>query len=114
MKTTAPIAADLVFRAVSDPTRLRIVNLLRGGELCVCDLVDVLRVPQPKASRHLAYLRRAGLVIARKDGLWSYYRLAPAHTSFHAKLLECLASGFTGEAAFARDAKRLAARPKCC
>src|SRR5437868_10313270 len=85
---------DLMFRAFSDRTRLRILHLLRDGELCVCDLVKVLSVPQPKASRHLAYLRRAGLVVARKDGLWAHYRLAPARSAFHEKLLDCLASCF--------------------
>lgn len=82
--------ADLLFRAFSDRTRLRILNLLRGGELCVCDLVTALRVPQPRASRHLAYLRKLGLVLARKEGYWSYYRLAPASGALHAQLLECL------------------------
>jgi len=65
-----------VFRALADPTRLRIVGLLAGGEVCVCDLHASLRIPQPKTSRHLAYLRRAGLVDARKEGLWVHYRLA--------------------------------------
>ena len=82
--------ADSLFRAFSDRTRLRILNLLLGGELCVCDLVKALRVPQPRASRHLAYLRKAGLVLARKQGYWSYYRLAPASNALHTKLLECL------------------------
>ena len=114
MKTKAAINADVVFRAVSDPTRLRILNLLRGGELCVCDLVVVLRVPQPKASRHLAYLRRVSLVTARKDGQWSYYRLAPARNAFHQKLLDCLTACFGDEPEFARDVKRLGDRSKCC
>ena len=61
-KTLTP-PVDFMFRAFSDRTRLRILHLLRGGELCVCDLVEVLGVPQPKASRHLAYLRKAGLVL---------------------------------------------------
>jgi ArsR family transcriptional regulator len=65
-----------VFRALADPTRLRIVGLLAGGEICVCRIYEALRIPQPKASRHLAYLRRAGLVDARKQGLWVHYRLA--------------------------------------
>ena len=75
MKTKAANPVDAMFRAVSDRTRLRILNLLRDGELCVCHIVDVLGVPQPTASRHLAYLRRARLVMVRKEGLWSYYRL---------------------------------------
>jgi ArsR family transcriptional regulator len=72
------IPVPAVFRALSDPTRLRILHLLQGGELCVCDLVDILDVPQPTASRHLAYLRKTGLVLTRKEGHWNYYRLAPA------------------------------------
>ena len=56
MKTKAANPVDLMFRAIADPTRLRILGLLRGGERCVCELVDILRCPQPKASRHLAYL----------------------------------------------------------
>ena len=67
---------ERVFRALADPTRLRIVGLLAGGEICVCHLHETLRIPQPKTSRHLAYLRRAGLVDARKEGLWVHYRLA--------------------------------------
>lgn len=78
MKTKPANATDLAFRAFSDWNRLRIVNLLRGGELCVCDLVDVLGLPQPVASKHLAYLRRAKLVASRREGLWVYYQLAPA------------------------------------
>lgn len=68
MKTNPASRVDLVFRAVADPTRLRILNLLRGGECCVCELVDSLRVPQPKASRHLAYLRRANSL--RRPSEW--------------------------------------------
>jgi ArsR family transcriptional regulator len=96
-----------MFRAFSDRTRLRILHLLAGGELCVCDLVRVLRVPQPTASRHLAYLRRAGLVLTRREGLWSYYRLAPAATPFHQKLIECLGCCFAEVPELAKDAKRL-------
>jgi ArsR family transcriptional regulator len=109
---------DLAFRAFSDRTRLRILNLLRGGELCVCDLIDVLGVPQAKVSRHLAYLRRAGLVHVRKDGLWSYYTLTAAKGAFHTKLLECLACCFTDVPELAKDAARLGRQkkcgPKCC
>jgi ArsR family transcriptional regulator len=98
---------DLLFRAFADRTRLRILHLLRGGEVCVCDLQRVLGVPQPKVSRHLAYLRRAGLVLARKQGLWSYYALAPARDAVHRKLLECLATCFAHVPELARDDVRL-------
>ena len=118
MKTTAIAKsanrADLMFRAFSDRTRLRILNMLRDGELCVCHIVDLLEVPQPKASRHLAYLRRAGLVVARKQGLWSYYRLAPAKSKFHQKLLDCLGCCFGEVPELAKDARRLAGRKGCC
>ena len=63
--------------------------------MCVGDVVEVLRVPQPKASRHLAYLKKAGLVVARKSEQWHYYSLAPAKSPFHQKLLECLACCFS-------------------
>jgi ArsR family transcriptional regulator len=92
--------AQLLFRAVADPTRLRTLSLLLGGELCVGDLVTLLQEPQPTASRHLAYLRRAGLVQVRKDGLWSFYSLAPATRKPHLQLLECVR-------AFAEELPRL-------
>jgi ArsR family transcriptional regulator len=113
-KTKAIQTADLTFRAVADPTRLRLLNLLRGGERCVCELVDSLRIPQPKASRHLAYLRRAGLVSVREDGRWAYYALTPARNQFHAKLLECLESCFTEVPIMKRDSRRMQQTGKCC
>ena len=64
-----------LFQALGDATRLRILGLLLTGEVCVCHIHESLHIPQPKASRHLAYLRRAGLVDTRRDGLWVFYRL---------------------------------------
>jgi ArsR family transcriptional regulator len=108
-KTVAPThRVDLIFRAFSDPTRLRILHLLQGGERCVGDIVCVLRVEQPSASRHLAYLRRAGLVVVRKAKMWSYYSLAPAEVPFHQKLLECLACCFREVPKIQKDAARAA------
>jgi ArsR family transcriptional regulator, arsenate/arsenite/antimonite-responsive transcriptional repressor len=103
-----------MFRAFSDRTRLRILHMLRDGELCVCHIVDLLGVPQPKASRHLAYLRKAGLVKARKAGQWSYYRLAPPTNKFHRTLLDCLGCCFQEVPELARDAKNLARHKACC
>jgi ArsR family transcriptional regulator len=105
-----------MFRACSDPTRLRILSLLRAGEACVGDIVTVLDVPQPSASRHLAYLRRVGLVVARRDEQWVHYSLAPAKGDAHAKLLELLAVlAEGGEArADAKKAARLRADGGCC
>ena len=119
MKTRAASSVDQMFRAFSDRTRLRILSMLRRsqsgqGELCVCEIVGVLAVPQPKVSRHLAYLRRAGLVEARREGLWMYYRLAPAQNAFHQKLLDCLTCCFDDVPQLARDAKKLKQSPGCC
>jgi ArsR family transcriptional regulator len=86
---------DLMFRAFSDRTRLRILYLLQAGECCVGNLVEILELEQPSVSRHLAYLRRAGLVSVRKAGLWAYYSLAAPQTPFHQKLLECLGCCFS-------------------
>ena len=109
--------ADVKFRAFSDQTRLRILHLLQAGELCVNDLVKIIGVPQPTASRHLAYLRRAELVMARKEGQWIYYRLTPARNSFHKQLLRCLAKCFDEAPEIQRDAARAAKLRKsggCC
>ncbi len=81
-----------IFTALADPTRLRILNLLMEGELCVCDVMSVLKEPQSKISRHLAYLREAGLVEARKQGLWMYYSLATPSLRLVRAVLESLTS----------------------
>ena len=65
-----------LFKAVADPVRLRLLNLLAAGEVCVCHLHEALDLPQSTVSRHLAYLRKRGLVVGRKEGLWVHYRLA--------------------------------------
>ncbi len=82
---------DSMFRVFADHTRLRILLLLQDGPLCVGDLVEILRAPQPTVSRHLAYLRRSRFVETRQHGLWMFYELAPAQSALHSKLLECLA-----------------------
>ena len=108
---------DKVFRAFADQTRLRILHLLQDGELCVSDLIDILKIPQAKASHHLNYLRRAGLVEVRKEGLWCFYRLQPAQSQFHEKLLECLGHCFADVPGLAADRKRAAkvkASGGCC
>ena len=108
MLQTSRLPVDRLFRAFSDRTRLRILRLLQQEELCVCDLVSILRVPQPTASRHLAYLRRAGLVRVRKNQSWSYYSLAEPRNSFHANLLTCLRTCFGEVPELARDEARRA------
>ncbi len=94
-QTDVSNSVDLMFRAFSDRTRLRILCLVRKKEFCVGDIVDILQVPQPRISRHLAYLRKAGLARVRKSGLWCYYSLTPAQTAFHRKLLSGLRDCFS-------------------
>jgi ArsR family transcriptional regulator, arsenate/arsenite/antimonite-responsive transcriptional repressor len=75
MKAHSLDSLEGLFKALADDTRLRILALLAAGEVCVCHIHGALDLPQPTVSRHLAYLRRAGLVAARRDGLWMHYRL---------------------------------------
>jgi ArsR family transcriptional regulator len=117
MKTRAPNSSvPGAFRALSDSTRLRIVHLLLPGELCVCDLMAVLRLSQPLVSRHLAYLRRAGLVESRSEGAWRYYRLASSPDAWTATLLECVRQCSAEMPQLATDAARLRGirRRGCC
>ncbi len=79
-----------LFAALADETRLRIVNLLSRGELCVCEIVKILGAPQSKISRHLATLRHAGLVNGRREGAWMHYSLTEADTPLRRMLAEWL------------------------
>jgi ArsR family transcriptional regulator, arsenate/arsenite/antimonite-responsive transcriptional repressor len=82
----------LLFAALSDRTRLRLLNLMDGSEVCVCYFVEILGQSQPKISRHLAYLRRAGVVAARREGKWMHYRIVlPSHAGAARILRETLA-----------------------
>src|ERR1700741_1528734 len=97
---------DHVFKALADPTRIRILGLLASGEICVCHIHESLRLPQSLVSRHLAYLRRAGLVATRKEGLWVHYRLAARHDSVMQSLLDAVYHCVGHLSAVAKDAKR--------
>lgn len=91
LTATRTTSAPSVFRALSDHTRLRILSLLTGrDEICVCDLMAVLDLPQAKVSRHLAYLRKAGLVAGRKQDQWIHYRLVPPTGKIHTAVLACV------------------------
>jgi len=79
-----------VFRAFADETRLRILNLLLEGEMCVCDLCEVLDLLQPRISRHLGYLARAGLVTVRQEGKWKYYSIVQKPSDLRGSLLNCV------------------------
>lgn len=81
---------DLLFRALAEPTRLRLLNLIADREICVCYFVEILRISQPKVlkvSRHLADLRRAGIVAARREGKWMHYRLVAPKDQAAASIL---------------------------
>ena len=87
--------ANQLFKAFTDETRMRILHILTIDEMCVCQIMEILSVPQSKASRHLSYLRRAGLVKSRKQGLWIHYSLNVPKASLHRTLMgflrECFA-----------------------
>ena len=110
--TPTPKVKDLealtsVYAALADPTRLRILSLLGDGEICVCHIHASLDVPQPTASRHLAYLRKAGLVEARREGIWMHYRLAPQDNPVVAAVVKAALHALTHTDISARDERRL-------
>ena len=96
-----------VYRALADETRLRILALLRNGEVCVCHLQGSLRLPQPTISRHLAYLRKAGLAEARRDGVWMYYRLACPGSPVVKQVVESALHAMTHAESTVKDIARL-------
>lgn len=98
-----------IYSALADPTRLRILALLKDGEICVCHIHDSLKVPQPTASRHLAYLRRAGLVASRRAGIWMHYKLVPPQDPVVAAVLAAALHALSHTEVSARDQKRLQA-----
>jgi len=108
------ISMEQLFQALADSTRLRILGLLLAGEVCVCDIHESLRIPQPKASRHLAYLRRAGLVETRRDGLWMHYRLAVAGDPVERTIRDAVSHALGHSDTVRKDAERLEKRTGCC
>lgn len=103
---------DTVFKGFADPTRIRILSLLAAGELCVCDLVDILDLPQPTVSRHLAYLRKANLVAVTRDSNFAHYRLAEPKGDVHRNLIACVKSCFTGIKSLDAERKQAVERVK--
>ncbi len=101
---------ETVFKALADRTRLRILGLLLEGEVCVCHIHESLDVPQPTVSRHLAYLRRAGLVEGRKDGLWVHYSLASVKDPVMRTLLNAAGHAIGHLDSGKRDLRRLGTR----
>jgi ArsR family transcriptional regulator, arsenate/arsenite/antimonite-responsive transcriptional repressor len=103
-----------LFKALADATRLRILGLLLAGEVCVCDIHESLKIPQSKASRHLAYLRRSGLVETRRDGLWIHYRIGKLADPVLAAIGDAVRHALTHITTVHRDGERLQKRTGCC
>ena len=101
---------DSVFKGFADPTRIRILSVLAAGELCVCDIVELLELPQPAVSRHLAYLRRTGLVEFTRAAKYAHYRLAEPEHAVHRNLIACVRTCFRGITALDRERKKAEAR----
>ena len=103
---------EQLFQALGDHTRLRLLNLMSGGEVCVCFFVEVLGEPQPKISRHLAYLRKSGLVAARRDAKWMHYSITPPLNDAARQIFETVLASFARDRAMTRD--RMALMKACC
>jgi ArsR family transcriptional regulator len=103
---------ELLFKALADGTRLRLLNLIGEDEVCVCFFVEVLKINQPKISRHLAYLRKAGVVSARREGKWMHYRIVEPPDSHAANIFREVRTSMANDPAMQRDRQRLA--KICC
>jgi ArsR family transcriptional regulator len=105
---------ESLFKALADATRLRILGLLLAGEVCVCDIHESLKIPQSKTSRHLAYLRRSGLVETRREGLWIHYRMGRLADPVLAAISDAVGHALTHLDTVHRDGERLQKRTGCC
>jgi ArsR family transcriptional regulator len=103
---------ELLFKALADRTRLRLLNLMAAGEVCVCFFVEVLGTNQPKISRHLAYLRRAGVVAARREGKWMHYRIATPEDAHAARVFSEVMTWLGEEREMQKDRARM--QTICC
>jgi ArsR family transcriptional regulator, arsenate/arsenite/antimonite-responsive transcriptional repressor len=103
---------ELLFKALADRTRLRLLHLMGDEEVCVCFFVEVLRTNQPKISRHLAYLRRAGVVSARREGKWMHYRIVEPPDPHAARVFSEVRASLAEDAEMQRDRTRLV--KVCC
>ena len=112
--STRLVHIEALFKALADATRLRILALLVGGEVCVCEIHGALKLPQPTVSRHLAYLRRSGLVATRREGLWIHYRLASLDDTVLRTLTDIVKHTLTHVDTIAKDGERLRKATGCC
>src|SRR5205814_4650189 len=98
---------EKLFRALADSTRLRLLNLMNGREVCVCYFVEILKQSQPKISRHLAYLRNAGVVTARREGKWMHYSIERPVDAGAAAILDAALASFEADREMRSDLSRL-------
>jgi ArsR family transcriptional regulator len=98
---------DFLFKALADRTRLRLISLIGDSEVCVCFLVVILKISQPKISRHLAYLRRAGIVTSRREGKWMHYRLAEPPDEHAARIFREVRVSLSEHPELQRDREKL-------
>src|SRR5258706_10228434 len=103
---------EILFKALADRTRLRLISLIADSEVCVCFFVAILKLSQPKISRHLAYLRRAGVVTARREGKWMHYRVADPPDAGAERIFREVRAALDGDADMQRDRARLT--QVCC
>ena len=108
------VEMEALFKALGDATRLRILGLLLTGEVCVCNIHESLKIPQSKASRHLAYLRRSGLVETRRQGLWVHYRLGNLSDPVLGAIGDAVRHALTHIDTVHRDGERLQKKTGCC
>jgi ArsR family transcriptional regulator len=109
---SSPFNMERFFQALGDKTRLRLLNLMSDQELCVCYFVEILEQGQPKISRHLAYLRRAGIVEARREGKWIHYRIVMPSSIGAAQVLNQTLAWLKEDRAMQADRARLS--KACC
>jgi len=111
-KSSKATDKESFLRALADRTRLRLLNLMRSDEVCVCFFVEVLKTSQPKISRHLAYLRRAGVVGARRQGPWMHYRIVEPPDEDAARMLQDLLAWLANDQEMQLERERLV--KVCC
>ena len=111
-KSEKPYRMETLFKALADRTRLRLLNLMGDDEVCVCFFVEILQTNQPKISRHLAYLRKAQVVGARREGKWMHYRIVEPPNLHAARIFKEVRAALAEDSEMQRDRARLASA--CC
>src|SRR5215472_4067149 len=111
-RASKPFDLPRLFAALADPTRLRLLNLMNGREVCVCYFVEILSQSQPKISRHLAYLRRVGIVTARREGKWMHYSIERPADRAAAAILDTTLAALASDREMQTDLAQLG--KACC